>query len=164
MDYRQNTFFVNLLEIAALRIIQGILTISRHLYLQVRALIMDATALMLLSQTAAENAKSPKVVSTKLQTVRQRCLIYWVDDRLVSIEPLSSVVEKNQVKEGAVCKIKWKGKGPYLGKLIKISGEYYCDRLTSNINLRVTLNLQLRLSNCSLGYLTRPNTTSTSLQ
>ncbi|PIK40332.1 hypothetical protein BSL78_22836 [Apostichopus japonicus] len=61
--------------------------------------------------------------SFKLQTVRQRCLIYWVDDRLVSIEPLSSVVEKNQVKEGAVCKIKWKGKGPYLGKLIKISAD-----------------------------------------
>ncbi|PIK52345.1 hypothetical protein BSL78_10774 [Apostichopus japonicus] len=53
----------------------------------------------------------------------QRCLVYWVDERLVSIEPVSSVVGNENAKEDAICNIKWKGKGPYRGRIVKISAD-----------------------------------------
>jgi hypothetical protein len=52
------------------------------------------------------------------------CLVFWVDEKKTSIEPLSAVDENNR-SEGKTCMVKWKGPGKkaYLARILKISGK-----------------------------------------
>lgn len=59
------------------------------------------------------------IVDPSKKTKPKKCVIYWMKDQQVSTE---SVMDKENATENAVCLIKWRGKGPYSRKIIKISG------------------------------------------
>ena len=65
------------------------------------------------------------VNTTLSQQKRKSCLVFWVDEKLTSIEPLSSVVKEDNRVEGATGMVKWKGPGrkSYNAKILKISGK-----------------------------------------
>ncbi|PIK38696.1 hypothetical protein BSL78_24465 [Apostichopus japonicus] len=56
------------------------------------------------------------IVDPSKKTKPQKCVVYWINDQQVSTEPLSSVMDKENAMENAVCLIKWRGKGPYSEK------------------------------------------------
>lgn len=62
--------------------------------------------------------KSPEVKRPKLY-----CLVYWIEDKQVSIENITSVREDSR-KESAISKIRFKDGRRYPGKILKISGKF----------------------------------------
>ena len=69
------------------------------------------------------------------QQKRKSCLVFWVDEKKTSIEPLSSVVLEKDRAEGATGMVRWKGPGrkSYKANIFTISGKL-------NASIAITCN------------------------
>lgn len=54
---------------------------------------------------------------------QKKCLLYWLYDQTTSIEPVSSIIDASQRKEGVTTSVKWAGKKAYRATVVMISGK-----------------------------------------